>query len=344
MPGYRHFRRNTPLPKDKTMNKTGFLFDDRYLNHVSGDYHPENPERLRVIARAVKKFGLLSKLSPITAEIPEMKWIEAVHDGAYIKRFEQLCRDGVKVFDYPDNQMCPETFQTALLAAGGILKAARMVMTGELDNAFCAVRPPGHHAEYNKAMGFCYFANVAIAARYIMAQFPIERVGIIDFDVHHGNGTQHIFEKEAGIFYYSIHEHPSFAFPGTGRIFEKGIGPGTGYTKNYPVLPGEGDETYHKIIETDLIPTFDGFKPQVIIVSTGFDAHKDDIMSGIKLTTKGYAWIMEKIMALADKYSDGRIISVLEGGYSLKRLPELAVNHLEILLNIPLSPESTDDD
>ena len=326
------------------MNKTGFLYDDRYLNHVAGAYHPENPERLKVITRAVKKAGLPAKLTPIAATLPEMKWIEAVHDKAYVERFEQLCRDGVKVFDYPDNQMCPKTYETALLAVGGILTAARMVMTEEIDNAFCAVRPPGHHAEYNKAMGFCYFANVAIAVKFIMSEFSITRVGIIDFDVHHGNGTQHIFENNADVYYYSIHEHPSFAFPGTGRIFEKGIGPGTGFTKNYPVLPGEGDDAYKKIIETDLIPTFDDFKPQVIVVSAGFDAHVDDAMSGIKLSTKGYAWIMQKIMALAEKHAHGKIISVLEGGYSLKRLPELAVNHLESLLNIPLSPESRDDD
>lgn len=325
------------------MKKTGFLYDDRYLNHVTGSYHPENPERLQVIYKAVKESSLLAKLKPISADFPEMKWIEAVHDKAYIERFEQLCRSGAKMFDYPDNQMCSETFQTALLAVGGILKAARLVMTGEIDNAFCAVRPPGHHAEYDKAMGFCYFSNVAIAAKYIMNKYPVERLGIIDFDVHHGNGTQHIFEKEADIYYYSIHEHPSFAFPGTGRIFERGIGPGTGFTKNYPVLPGEGDEAYKKIIETDLIPTFDGFKPQMIVLSTGFDAHIDDTMSGIKLSTKGFAWIMQKIMALAEKHTNGKIISILEGGYSLKRLPELVVNHLEILLNEPLSPERDED-
>lgn len=321
------------------MKKTGFLYDDRYLNHVPGSYHPENPDRLRVIERAVRESGMLGKLRLISGRLPEMKFVEAVHDRAYIERFEQLCRSGTKVFDYPDNQMCAETFETALLAVGGIIEAARLVMTGDIDNAFCAVRPPGHHAEHNKAMGFCYFANVAIAVKYIMAEFPVERVGIIDFDVHHGNGTQHIFEQEDSVFYYSIHEHPSFAFPGTGRVFEKGSGRGAGFTRNYPVLPGDGDAAYKKIVETDLIPAFDTFAPQMVVVSTGFDAHMDDAMSGIKLSTKGFAWMMQNIVNLAEKHAGGKLLSVLEGGYSLKRLPELALNHLEILLGEPLSPE-----
>ncbi|MFO7963252.1 MAG: histone deacetylase [Desulfobacterales bacterium] len=319
------------------MRKTGFLYDDRYLNHSTGTYHPENPDRLRVIKGAVEKSGLMTKLIPITAEFPEMKWIEAVHEKTYIKRFEQLCRSKADMLDYPDNRMCPETFDTARLAVGGILKTARLVMNGDIENAFCAVRPPGHHAEPDKAMGFCFFANVAIAVKYMMSEFAVDRIGIIDFDVHHGNGTQHIFEAESGVFYYSIHEHPSFAFPGTGRIFERGIGPGTGFTKNYPVLPGDGDETYKRIFEKDLIPTFECFRPQVILVSTGFDGHFDDAMSGIKLSTSGFAWMMQKITALAGTFTNGKIISVLEGGYSLKRLPELVVNHLEILMDEPLS-------
>jgi acetoin utilization deacetylase AcuC-like enzyme len=182
-------------------------------------------------------------------------------------------------------------------------------------------------------MGFCYFNNVAIAARYIQKEWGIQRVGIVDFDVHHGNGTQQIFEQDPTVFYYSIHEHPSFAYPGTGREFENGKDLGHGFTKNTPVLPGRGDDEYKRLMERDLFPAFAEFKPEVILVSTGFDAHQDDDMSDMQVSTEGFSWIMKKIVDMANRYSKGRLISVLEGGYSLKRLPELAANHLEILLN-----------
>jgi acetoin utilization deacetylase AcuC-like enzyme len=314
------------------MKRTGFLFDKRYLKHKTGPYHPEIPERLVAIYGGIEQAGLLQHLIPVRAVAAELKWIEMVHDGNYIKRFEAACRSHQKVFDSPDNQMCAETYQVALLAAGGVLEAARRVMAGELDNAFCAVRPPGHHAEANKALGFCYFNNVAIAVRYLQNQWHVERVGIVDFDVHHGNGTQHIFDQDPSVFYYSIHQHPSFAYPGTGREFEEGTALGKGFTRNTPVLPGRGDSEYRQLIEKDLVPAFATFKPQVIMVSAGFDAHQDDDMSDMKLSTAGFSWIMHKIVELADRYADGRIISVLEGGYCLKRLPELAKNHLEILL------------
>ena len=315
------------------MNKTGFLYDDRYKLHQTGDYHPEVPDRLTCVYRGIQEAGLLSSLVHVEASRADMNWIELVHDGRYILRFEAACLSGKSMFDSPDNQMCYDTYETALLAVGGILDVAGRVMEGTLDNAFCAVRPPGHHAEVAKAMGFCYFNNVAIAARYLQHQWGIQRVGIIDFDVHHGNGTQHIFEQDPTVYYYSIHEHPSFAFPGTGREFENGKNSGHGYTKNSPVLPGQSDNEYKRLIEKDLIPAFEEFKPEVILVSVGFDAHTDDDMSNIDLSTEGFSWIMQKIVELGRQHSNNRIISVLEGGYSLKRLPELAANHTKILLN-----------
>ena len=316
------------------MKKTGFLYDERYLLHDTGPGHPESPERLKAIYQGIKDADLLSKLTIFQASRADLKWVETVHAKNYIERFEAACRSGDSMLDYPDNQMCAETFETALLAVGGVLYAAGRVMTGKLDNVFCAVRPPGHHAEYDHAMGFCYFNNAAIAARYLQIEWGIQRVGIIDFDVHHGNGTQHIFEEDPDVFYYSIHQHPTFAFPGTGRAFETGNGEGTGSTRNYPVLPGNGDKEYLGLIQRDLIPVIEAFSPEVIIVSAGFDAHVDDDMSDIKLSTQGYTRIMERIVALAELYSNGRVISVLEGGYCLKRLPELAASHVKVLLSI----------
>ena len=314
-------------------NKTGFLYDDKYQQHLTGNYHPEIPDRLPAVYKGIQDAGLLEQLILIKAVPADLKWVETVHDPHYIKRLQEACTRGDNIFDSPDNQMCSETYEISLLAVGGVLEAARMVMAGELDNAFCAVRPPGHHAEIGTAMGFCYFNNVAIAARYIQKEWEIERVGIVDFDVHHGNGTQHIFERDPTVFYYSIHQHPTFAYPGTGREFETGKDAGRGYTKNSPMLPGQGDTEYKKVLQRDLVPVFADFKPQVILVSSGFDGHIEDNMSDIKLTTEGFTWIIKTILDMAAQYAQGRLISVLEGGYSIRRLPELARNHVEVLLN-----------
>ena len=316
------------------MKRTGFLYDPRFLLHDTGPYHPEMPERLVVILKGIQDAELLPHLIRIPAKRADMKWIETVHTQTYIRPFEEVCLSGHRSLDHQDNQMCVETYETALLAAGGVIEAARMLMNDEIENAFCAVRPPGHHAEKDQAMGFCYFNNVAIAARYLRIEWQIERVGIIDFDVHHGNGTQHIFEQDGSVFYYSIHQHPSFAYPGTGREFEQGEGEGYGFTKNSPVLPGQSDDDYKVLLEKDLLPAFESFQPQVMLVSTGFDAHADDDMSDVNLTTAGFSWIMQEVMRLAEKYCGGRLLSVLEGGYCLKRLPELAANHVKILLGM----------
>jgi acetoin utilization deacetylase AcuC-like enzyme len=316
------------------MNKTGFLYDVRYLLHDTGPYHPEMPERLEMIYQGVERSGLLQHLIRIEPRRASMKWIEAVHTPTYIRRFEEVCLNGHPTLDHQDNQMCTDTYDTALLAAGGVIETASMVMEGRIDNAFCAVRPPGHHAEVDQAMGFCYFNNVAVAARYLQTKWEVDRVAIIDIDVHHGNGTQHIFEHDDSVFYYSIHQHPSFAYPGTGREFETGQGGGFGFTKNSPMLPGQSDDDYRGRLERDLLPAMDRFKPEFMLVSTGFDAHQDDEMSDVMLTTEGYSWLMRSLLQLARQYCMGRLVSVLEGGYCLPRLPELAANHMKILLGI----------
>jgi acetoin utilization deacetylase AcuC-like enzyme len=316
------------------MRRTGLLYDERFVLHKTGPEHPESPDRLIAVMRGLEQGGLLPKLIPISATAAKMKWIEKIHSPGYIHRFEEACLLDLGELDCADCQICPQTYETALLAVGGILNAVDMLMEGKIDNAFCAVRPPGHHAEMKEPLGFCFFNNVAIAARYLQIQWNVERVGIVDFDVHHGNGTQHTFEEDPKVFYYSIHEHPSFAYPGTGREFEKGAGPGLGTTLNSTILPGQGDEEYRRKIMRDLIPAFDKFKPEVILVSAGFDAHAADDMSDIKLSTEGYSWMMKMIFRMAVQYAGGRLISVLEGGYSLDLLPELIRNHVQILLDL----------
>lgn len=316
------------------MKRTGFVYDDRYLLHTTGGHHPESPERLQAIVQGLTDSGLLEKLIPIQPEMADQRWIEAVHHVRYIMRFDDACVMGMPDLDHQENAICRDSYEAALLAAGGVITAIDEMMEGRIDNAFCAVRPPGHHAETDKAMGFCFFNNVAIGARYLQKKWGIERVGIIDFDVHHGNGTQHIFENDPTVYYYSIHEHPSFAYPGTGRDFEKGTGQGDGFTLNSPVLPGRGDEEYRKKIMQDLVPAFKKFEPEAILLSAGFDAHASDMMSGVNLSTEGYDFISEVIMNIVNRFTDGKVISVLEGGYHLELLPVLVGNHIKHLAGI----------
>ena len=313
------------------MKKTGLVYDPKYQQHITFDGHPESHLRLMAIMEGLMQNGLMEQLHHIEAVPADQRWIEAVHNIKYIMRFEEACIMGMPDFDHQDNSICRDTYDVALLAVGGVLKAIDAMMEGKVKNAFCAVRPPGHHAEVDRAMGFCYFNNVAIGARYLQRQYGIERVGIIDFDVHHGNGTQHIFEDDDSVFYYSIHEYPSFAYPGTGRDFEKGVAGGDGYTLNSPILPGRGDMDYRKKLTTDMVPAFKEFQPEVMLLSAGFDAHVSDLMSGINLTTEGYKFISETIMNLVNRYAGGRVVSVLEGGYNLDVLPELVAGHIRIL-------------
>jgi acetoin utilization deacetylase AcuC-like enzyme len=316
------------------MKNTGYVYDERFLLHDTGEYHPECPDRLRAIHSRLIETGLIDKLTRISAERANQRWIETVHNIHYILKFEEACLYGMTEFDHPDNAICRASYETAYLAVGGVLKAIDAVMKGEVDNAFCAVRPPGHHAETDKPMGFCYFNNVAIGARYLQKEYGLERVAIIDFDVHHGNGTQHIFDKDPSVLYYSIHEHPSFAYPGTGREFEVGLGEGDGFTANSPVLPGKGDEEYRRLLMGDLVPLIKKFKPEFIILSAGFDAHESDLMSGTNLTTYGYDFVSEVMLNLVNTLTGGKVVSVLEGGYNLEVLPELVENHIKMLAGL----------
>lgn len=316
------------------MGKTGFVYDERYLQHQTFNGHPECAARLTAIMDGLAGEELLDNLVKIAAEPANQRWVESVHNIHYITKFEEACMWGLPDFEHQDNSICRDTYDIALLAVGGVLKAIDAVMNDEVTNAFCAVRPPGHHAETNQAMGFCYFNNVAIGARYLQRQYEVEKVCIIDFDVHHGNGTQHIFDTDNTVFYYSIHEHPSFAYPGTGREFETGFSTGEGFTKNSPILPGRGDEEYREKILDDLVPAFEQFNPDAVLLSAGFDAHENDLMSGTNLSTEGYDFLNDTIFDLIRSRNGGRVVSVLEGGYDLEILPLLVANHIRKMMAI----------
>jgi acetoin utilization deacetylase AcuC-like enzyme len=211
---------------------TGLVYDERYLRHRPGEYHPERPARLEAIVKRLQETGLMDALVRIHPYEAPLPWVERLHDPDYIKRFQAACAKGLSIFMAPDCGICPESYDIALLSAGGVMAGAEAVMNGLVKNAFCAVRPPGHHAERNRALGFCFFNNVAIAAVYLLEHFNLSRVAIVDWDVHHGNATQHMFEEDPRVFYLSLHEDPTMCYPGTGFAKEIGKGAGRGSVMN----------------------------------------------------------------------------------------------------------------
>ena len=325
-----------------------FVSTPRFIEHDAGPHHPECPDRLRVIDRALRQTGLLNGVDPfpefshelgslpsfhhkllhINPEPADRKWVSLVHRASYIERIESVCNAGGGIVDLGDTPVCPASLDIALLALGGVLQACDAVLTGQARRAFAAIRPPGHHAEPDRPMGFCLFSNIAIAARYIQQQYGVERVAIIDFDVHHGNGTQAAFEADSSVFFCSIHQHPRTCYPGTGFAWEIGTGRGRGYTLNLPMDPGCGDMEYLRVIESRLVPELDEFMPEVMLLSAGFDAHAEDPLADMKVSEEGFELITRTLAAVADRHCQGRVISLLEGGYNLRALGRSVVRHL----------------
>lgn len=315
------------------ISRTGLVYHPDYLKHDTGWSHPERPDRLRAIIRRLKESRTvrdLDWLEPSLRRRAEIEqWILKTHSPEHLKRIQNaIPKSGLNYLD-SDTPVCPFSFEVALLAVEGVLMACDAVMQDRVRNAFCAVRPPGHHAESRRAMGFCLFNNVAIAARYLQQQHGLQRVLIVDWDVHHGNGTQEIFYEDPTVFYFSTHQYPHY--PGTGTEEEKGRGPGEGFTLNCPLPAGTGDRTYLEIFEKMLVPAADGFRPDFILISAGFDAHRDDPLAGMRLTEHGYAEMTRVLKQIADRHCGGRIVSCLEGGYNLEALANSVEAHLEVL-------------
>jgi len=312
------------------MTKTGFVYDDLYLKHDTGSNHPERPQRLTAIIKALEESGLLEKLLHIEPVPAERSVLELCHEPGYIDRFKRAVESSAPFLDTPECPLSPATFEAAICAAGGILAGIDNVMQENIKNCFCAVRPPGHHAERSKAMGFCYFNNIAIAAKYLQKKYAMERIVIIDWDVHHGNGTQHTFEQNPAVFYISFHQNPFTCYPGTGRASETGAGKGQGYTLNFPMPPGAGNQEYFQAMET-VEREMEKFRPRFVLVSAGFDAHIDDPLAHIRLSTEGYEWLTRKVKGIAENYAEGRLVSMLEGGYNLQALGESVKTHIQVL-------------
>jgi len=311
-------------------SKTGIVYHEKFLEHDTGPGHPEKPERLRAIVDHLKNIKLWQELQHLIIDEATEEWLLRVHSVEHIENLRKACLRGISILDEGDTHASRESFNAALLAAGGVICAADAVMNKILKNAFCAVRPPGHHAERNRVMGFCLINNVAVAAQYTKYKYGAERILILDWDVHHGNGTQQIFYDDKSVMYISTHQYPFY--PGTGSRSEQGIGEGKGYTLNIPMVAGSGEEEFTDAFKEEIIPTIENYRPDIIFISAGFDAHKDDPLANLNLTEESFALFTRMITDSAEKYCDGRIVSVLEGGYNLKALANCVEYHVKVLM------------
>ena len=312
----------------------GWFYHEQFLEHETGPEHPERPERLRALVKHFDETGLLKRMKPFESSplVPNAVWM--VHDPQHEKDVSTAFDRGVERLD-PDTPISAASYEAALRAAGAVVRAAAVVMRGKVQRAFCAVRPPGHHAEHDHARGFCLFNNVAIAAEALVREHGLDRVAIVDFDVHHGNGTQHIFEERADVLFISIHEDGRYLYPGTGHANETGRGAGEGYTLNVPMAPRTGDQQWIAAFDEKIVPKLEACKPQFLLISAGFDAAKEDPLSHIELTERGFAHMTRRLVEVAERHCEGRIVSTLEGGYDLAALSRCAAAHVQELLKDP---------
>lgn len=325
----------------------GFCSSPRFVEHDTGPHHPERPDRIRAIHKAVRDAGLVQSPNPfpdfrldlglrslnlppaveLTPTPAGEHWIELVHPPQHIAQVKHVC-ELHGILDQGDTPCEPRSFETARLSVGAALVACDAVMNGQVKRAFTAARPPGHHAEPLRAMGFCLFSTIAIAARYLQQKHGVGRIAIVDFDVHHGNGTQAALEDDSSVLFISMHQQPGTCYPGTGHAWEIGTGPGRGFTVNLPVDPGADDSEYLRVMDARVVPELDKFRPEVLLVSAGFDAHREDPLAQINLSEDGFELITRALVAVADQHCGAKMISLLEGGYNLRALGRSAVRHM----------------
>jgi acetoin utilization deacetylase AcuC-like enzyme len=312
------------------------MYTSKYLKHIPKHNHPESAQRLsRIINELHQSSVLTSEKCTLIEPYPStIKNIQLVHEPDYIQLVEACCSSGGGVLDQGDTVVCPDSFEVARLAVGGALQAVDSVMTGTTTNAFALVRPPGHHAGPHYALGFCLFNNVAIAASYLLHHFNLSRILILDIDAHHGNGTQDIFYNTPHVLYISLHQDPTF-FPGFGFIDEVGTEEGEGYTVNIPLPFQSDDHIYLTAFNQIVIPIIQQFKPQFILISAGFDGHYTDPVADLSLSTFSYLQIFKKALALASHYCSGKLVAILEGGYSLRILGNLTTAVIARMAGLP---------
>jgi acetoin utilization deacetylase AcuC-like enzyme len=314
------------------MMKVGLVYHPIYLEHDTGQ-HVENADRLQTTMRLLGNSGLRETLDMLVPEPASVEDLTTVHTSSHVLRVEKTAAAGGGWLD-ADTVLSPRSYDAALFAAGGVMMATDAVITGTVDSAFVLVRPPGHHATQNTAMGFCLFNNVAIAARRALSKHGLDRVLIVDFDVHHGNGTQDAFYDDPRVMYFSTHQYP--LYPGTGRADETGAGQGLGTTVNIPLPPWSGDDEHLRAFEEILVPMSHRFQPQIILVSAGYDAHWADYISSQQMTVNGYARIVTILKQLSADLCQQKLVLALEGGYHLQALAYSIEATLDVLLGSPV--------
>jgi acetoin utilization deacetylase AcuC-like enzyme len=310
--------------------KTGVVKDIRYMKHSCGFAHPESPQRLAAIYEMLDNPLMSWKFTHIEPREATHKEIETIHSPAYVEFIASTAGQRCVFLD-PDTSTCPETYEIAKLAVGGVCNAIDSVMDGEVDNAFAFVRPPGHHAEKDTAAGFCVFNNIAIGAMHAISKYNLKRILIVDWDLHHGNGTQHSFYNEPRVLYFSTHQYPYY--PGTGSLQEIGRGEGEYYTINVPLNIGAGDASFVRIFRKILQPVALEFKPELILLSAGFDTYFQDPLGGMRVTPEGFAAMARILLNIAETCCQGRFVAVLEGGYHVVGLTKSVKAVLEEMLD-----------
>lgn len=311
---------------DAPTTRTALLRSPRFQGHDTGS-HPENPHRMRAIDAELERTGLAADRPDVPFGLAELAAVERVHDPRYVAGLEALAADGGAWLD-ADTLVAPDSFEVALLAAGAALAATDAVLTGQVRRAFVVARPPGHHATPGRGMGFCLFNAVAIAAAHALAQ-GLERVLILDWDVHHGNGTQDAFYDSDRVLFCSVHQSP--LYPGTGAASEDGTGKGRGFTINVPLPAGQNDAVYRAVVDDRFMPAARAFRPELVLVSAGFDAHADDPLGGMRVTDAGFADLARRVTDAADDLCDGRVVAILEGGYDPNALGRSVAAVLRVL-------------
>lgn len=317
---------------------TDLVYHDMFVKHEMSVGHPECPDRLRSAMNYTEKAGLFEneKLNLFTPEPASLDAVYAIHDKLYLEGIREKSERGGGFYTL-DTAVNRYTYEAALLAAGGGVEAVDRIMSGTTDNAFVLCRPPGHHAEFDRAFGFCFINNIAVAAKHLIQNHELRRIMIVDYDAHHGNGTQNSFYSSNQVLYVGLHQDGRTLFPGSGFPDEIGIGEGEGYTLNLAMYPGAGDKSYELAFKEVIEPLAESFKPEFILVSVGFDAHYKDALTSLGLTTAGIAMMNKRLNQIASKENSGKLTCFLEGGYNLDVMGMCTLNLLEELVGISIS-------